>query len=215
MAKHIDHEGGARPSSVPSERQNRAPGQSPSSPGISATGSSESYAPGTGTSAAPAAAHKPVTPHAPVTDAAPPGVMDQAREQAKTLAAEAKEQTAELAGQATQQFSTLITAQKDRAADRLRSVAGVLRETAQKLGTDDVGRGIGRYARQAADQVDSLSTYARATDAETFLRDTGQFARRRPEVFVGGTFITGLLAGRVLRASSRNAPQARTGPGGR
>lgn len=139
--------------------------------------------------------------------AAGPGVADQARDQARTLASEAKEQTAQLGGEARQRISSLVSEQKDRAATHLGSLAGVLREAAAKLGTDELGGRVGQYANRAADQVDSMSGYVRRSDLQTLIQDTGRFGRRRPEVFLGGTFLTGLILARFLKASSRDVRQ--------
>src|SRR5437868_9753970 len=117
-------------------------------------------------------------------DAGRPGIVDQAREQASNLASQATQQTAELAGQASAHVNTLVKDQKQRAAERLGTLSGALREAARKLGHDDVGRRVGQYAHRAADQVDSMSSYIRGAELQTFVRDTGQFARRRPEVFI-------------------------------
>ena len=143
------------------------------------------------------------------------GIVDQAREQARTLVSDAKEQTAEVADQAKQQVRTLMTTQKRRAAERLGTVSGALREAANKLGSDELGSRVGRYAHRAAEQVDSMSRYVRQAELETFVRDTGQFARRRPEVFIGGAFVAGLIAARFLKASSSNTRQPEMPAGGR
>jgi hypothetical protein len=103
-----------------------------------------------------------------------------------------------------------MTDQKRRAAERLGTLSGVLRDAAQKLGHDELGNRVGRYAHRAADQVDSMSSYLRTAELQTFVRDTGQLARRRPEIFIGGAFLAGLLAARFLRASSGNTRQAET-----
>jgi hypothetical protein len=128
------------------------------------------------------------------------------------LTSEAKEQAADLAGRAQHQVSTLMTDQKNRAAQRLDTLAGALRDVADRLGRDEVGRGVGHYAQRAAAQVDSMSSYLRGAELEAVMRDTGQFARRRPEVFIGGAFLAGLLTARFLKASSgRRSPDGSRG----
>lgn len=102
-----------------------------------------------------------------------------------------------VAGLVTQQ----VTQQKDQAAGRLGGVAGTLRELGTRLREED-GGGFGHYAVRAADQVDRLSQYLRDRDLGSFLRDTERFARRRPELFLGGTFLAGLLLARFLKSSS-------------
>ena len=144
-----------------------------------------------------------------------PTLVDQVREEARNLASDAKDQTAEVVGQATRQVSSLITDQKERAADRLGSLAGALRKAAQTLGHDELGSRVEHYAKRAAEQVDSMSDYVRQTELQTFVHDTGQFARRRPEVFIGTAFLTGLFAARFLKASGANARQPQRPIGGR
>jgi hypothetical protein len=191
MTKHSDQAGGgSRPSSVPlSSDRDPSAGSTHTGPG---SGSTQAGSTNPARQASQAAQ----------------GVVEQAREQAKTLAAEAKnlaseatEQTAELAGRATQQVNTVMTEQKQWAAARLGTLAGALREAARKLGDDELGGRVGQYAQRAADQVDSMSSYVRTAELQSFVRDAGQFARRRPEVFIGGAFLTGLLAARFLKAS--------------
>jgi hypothetical protein len=136
---------------------------------------------------------------------AAPSMGDQTHEQART-------QGADLAGRAQHQVSAMMSDQKNRAAERLGSLAGALRDVADKLGREEIGRGVGQYARRAADQVDSMSSYLRGAELEEVMRDTGQFARRRPEVFIGGAFLAGLLAARFLKASSgRRSPNRAVG----
>lgn len=130
------------------------------------------------------------------------GVGQQAKEQVRNLAEEAKRETSRVAGQAGDYVSTLVTRQKDQAADRLGGVAGALRDVANRLQEQDEAAGFGQYATRAADQVDRLSHYLRDRDLNTFFRDTETFARRHPDVFLGGTFLAGLLLARFLKSSS-------------
>ena len=147
--------------------------------------------------------------------AAERSIAAETRDEVTKLASEAKEQTAQFASQAKGHMVDAIADQKHRAADRLGTVAGVLRGAADKCGSDELVGRLGRYASGAADQVDALSRYVQGADVDSIVRDTGQFARRRPELFVGSAFVTGLLAGRFLRASGRNLDQPGTPSGGR
>jgi hypothetical protein len=182
MTMHSDQGGESRPSSVPF---------SPGQPAAQRSGpDSAAYSDRSPSACSPQ-----------------PGIVDRAREQASNLASQATEQTAQLAGEATQQVRNLMSEQKRRAAERLGTLSGVLRDAAQKLGHDELGGRVGGYAYRAADQVDSMSSYLRTAELQTFVRDTGQLARRRPEVFIGGAFLAGLLAARFLKASSGNTRQ--------
>jgi len=130
------------------------------------------------------------------------GVAQQAKEQVKNLANEAKDQTVKVAEQARDHVHELVGQQKDQAADRLGSLAGALREAGRKLNEGEQSGDFGRYADRAAQQVERLSTYLRDNDLRGFVRDTESFARRRPEVFLGGALLAGLALARLLKASS-------------
>ena len=133
----------------------------------------------------------------------PASPMQGAKEQVRHLAQDAKRETSRVASQAGDYVSGLVTQQKDQAAARLGGVAGTLRDLGTRLEDEDGGGGgFGHYAVRAADQVDRLSHYLRDRDLTTFLRDTENFARRRPDVFLGGTFLAGLLLARFLKSSA-------------
>jgi len=134
-----------------------------------------------------------------------------AREQAKTLAGDAKEQAKEVAGQARDHVQTLVGQQKDQAAERLHALADALREAGNKLNEGQQAGEFGQYADRAAQQVERLSTYLRDHDLRSFVRDTESFARRRPEVFLGGTLVAGLMLARFLKASRPDQERGSSG----
>ncbi|HEY9420468.1 MAG TPA: hypothetical protein VIW92_03555 [Thermoanaerobaculia bacterium] len=143
------------------------------------------------------------------------GMAQQAKDQAKGLANEAKDQVKQVAGQARDHVQELVGQQKDQAANKLGSLAGALREAANKLNEGEQSGDFGRYADQAAQQVDKLSTYLRDNDLRGFVRDTENFARRRPDLFLGTTFLAGLMVARFLKASSTNQDTGYDGYDGR
>jgi uncharacterized protein YjbJ (UPF0337 family) len=130
-------------------------------------------------------------------------VAEEAKEQVRNLADDAKRETSRMASQAGDMVQGLIGKQKDQAAQRLSSVAGALRDVGNRLNEQD-NAGVGQYAVRAADQVDRLTGYLRDRDLNSFVRDTEGFARRHPDVFLGGTFLAGLLLARFLKSSSSN-----------
>lgn len=132
------------------------------------------------------------------------GALGQVKNEAKNLANQAKDQTKHVAEQARDHVQELVGQQKTQAAERLLGLAGALREAGQKLQENEENRAFGRYADQAAQQVDKLSTYLKDNDLRGFVRDTETLARRRPELFLGGTFLMGLMLARFLKASSPN-----------
>ncbi|MES1244143.1 MAG: hypothetical protein ABUT39_21240 [Acidobacteriota bacterium] len=130
-----------------------------------------------------------------------PTATQEAKEQVRNLAGDARREASQMASQAGDMVQGLVGRQKDQAAERLGSVAGALRDVGNRLQEQD-GAGYGQYAVRAADQVDRLSGYLRDRDLNTFVRDTERFARRHPDVFLGGTFLAGLLLARFLKSSS-------------
>jgi uncharacterized protein YjbJ (UPF0337 family) len=126
------------------------------------------------------------------------------KEQAKGLASEAKNEVRGMAGQAKSHVQNLVGERKDRAAEQVSNFAGSLRDAARKLEEGDGGAtALGRYATTAADQVERVSQYLRDRDLQSFVRDAETFARRHPDVFLGGTFIAGLVLARFFKASDR------------
>jgi len=80
---------------------------------------------------------------------------------------------------------------------------------------------ISNFADTAAEQADRLAAYLRETDARQMLNAVEDAARRQPLLFLGGAFVLGVAAARLLKAG---APQRQrtgygaysaTGPGGR
>ena len=103
---------------------------------------------------------------------------------------------------AGQKASRLMTQQKNRAADGLQRLAGVVRNTA--LTQNDLGGQLGNYGNRAAARMDSMATYMRGADFPTMLRDARRLARR-PEVVLVGTVVTGLLVARFVKVRRRRA----------
>jgi hypothetical protein len=119
------------------------------------------------------------------------------------LAGKAIDQMVRLAGQAGQRVGQLMTEKKNRAADGLHRLACALRDTTQERQDSDVGGQT--YTNRVADRMESMSAYMRRTDFSMGLRDVGQFARRRPEVVLAGTIVTGLLVATFLKVPRRRA----------
>lgn len=130
-------------------------------------------------------------------------VAQQAKDQVKDLASQAKDQTVEMAHQAQDQVTNLVARQKEQAAERLGGLAGALHDAARQLEQKDAD-GFGRYAHRAADQVDKASRYLRDKDLPTLVRDTEGFARRHPDLFLGGSLVAGVLLARFLKSSAEH-----------
>lgn len=117
---------------------------------------------------------------------------------------QAREQTGQAMEQARGSAFQMMDQQKSRAAEGLGSVAHALHQTADSLEGNDQGA-IGQYAHRAADTVEQISNQLRDKSVEQLLSEAERFARREPEVFLGGAVLLGLLASRFLKASNRRS----------
>ena len=97
----------------------------------------------------------------------------------------------------------MVGERKDQAASSLDSLVNVLRDGAGRLHGEQSF--LGDYAETAAERVDRLARYLREGDPEKFVRDVEGYARRRPEVFMGGMFVAGLVLARFLKSSADQA----------
>ncbi len=131
-------------------------------------------------------------------------IVDQAQATAGQVVDQAQEKVGQVVDQARQQTTSLLTAQKDQAADTLYTVAHALRQTGQQLREQDKAP-IAGYADQAATEVERISGYLHGRDVRQIVDDTEGFARQRSAVFVGGALVLGLVAARFLKSSKRNA----------
>jgi hypothetical protein len=91
---------------------------------------------------------------------------------------------------------TQLDSGKTRAASALRGVASSLLHP-NEAGTDTVSE----YIRTAGDRVQRAADYLENKDVREVVSDVEQFARRQPALFLGGAFMLGLVAARVLKSS--------------
>jgi hypothetical protein len=129
------------------------------------------------------------------------GAAGVVKDEVQRLAADAREETARMASQAREQASQLAARATEQTAQRLTSLATALRQAAQQLESDDAA-GFGRYAGIAADQVDKVSGYLEGKDVGQLVRDTQTFARRHPDLFLGGAFVAGVMLARFVKSSA-------------
>ena len=127
--------------------------------------------------------------------------MDQVKDQVKDLAQQAKEGTADLANQAKSQVNDLVAQGRDQTSQRLQSLASALGDVAQRLEKEDTA-GFGGLARRAGEQADRAARYLKEKDLGDLVHDAEGFARRHPDLFLGGSLIAGVLVARFLKSSA-------------
>ena len=108
----------------------------------------------------------------------------------------------------------------DQAAEGVGQVADSIRRVSLDMQTDQPA--ISNFAETAAEQADRLAAYLRDTDARQMLSTVEDAARRQPLLFLGGAFVLGVAASRLLKAGSSQtrsvayrSPYSATGPGAR
>jgi hypothetical protein len=122
------------------------------------------------------------------------------KDEAKSVADEARQQVKKTA-------EAKLDAGRDFAADQLGTVADALRKTGEELRSNDSG--LTDYVTKAANSVDHLSIYLQTRTLSQLINDVEGFARREPAMFLGGSFLAGLIGGRFLKSASP-APAVRS-----
>lgn len=112
-----------------------------------------------------------------------------------------QEKAQDLKSEASDKLRTQLDSRSTAAGDQFDSLASALRRAATDLETDGKGTPA-NVARQAAGQIERLGSYLREGNADAFLNDVEQFARRRPWAAGGIGAVVGLATSRFLKASS-------------
>ena len=117
----------------------------------------------------------------------------------------AKEKAQEAAGQAKDKAGSQLRSQVDRrsteAGQRVGGYVSDVRSVGEQLreqGKDQPAK----LAEQAADRAERLGRYLTESDADRILGDVEDFGRRRPWAVIAGGVALGLVASRLLKASS-------------
>jgi hypothetical protein len=125
---------------------------------------------------------------------------DEIRQKAEEVKGQAQQKSAEAMDQARESTRAVLDQQKGRAVQSLGSVASALRQTGDSLNDDEQGA-LGHYVQQAADKIDEFANQLQDRSIDEMLYEAERFARREPEIFLGGAVLLGLLAARFLKAS--------------
>jgi glucan phosphorylase len=137
---------------------------------------------------------------------------EEAQQKAGKLTDEVKSQAIEITEEAKVQAKSVIEDRKDIAARELGSVAEAFRQTSSTLREQDQAM-FAQYSNRVADQVERVSSYLEDRNLDDMIHDSEDFARRQPELFIGGAFTLGLLAARFLK-SSASSSRSMSGTGG-
>jgi hypothetical protein len=123
-------------------------------------------------------------------------VTQTAADQAKQVAAETGRQARDLLGEAQGHATSQASAQQQRAAQQLHSVADELGQMASNSDQSGVAT---EFAHQAANRVHGAASWLEQREPADLLDEVRSFARRRPGAFLIGAAVAGLAAGRLTR----------------
>lgn len=127
--------------------------------------------------------------------------VEQVQEKTSEMANKAQQQVSAFADQAKTEAKSSLQAQKDVAAQELHGVAEALRKTGSNLREQDQTM-FADYSNRLADGVERASNYLENHSLDDFVHEVEDFARRKPELYIGGAFTLGLLAARFLKSSA-------------
>ena len=99
-----------------------------------------------------------------------------------------------------QRVTSRVDEQKNRAADGLGGIADVFRSAGNELRSEN--EALASYVDMASDQMRRFADQIRERGVADMMDDVGQFARRRPALFIGGAFLVGLGIARFLKSSA-------------
>ncbi|MFH5802545.1 hypothetical protein [Alienimonas sp. DA493] len=131
-------------------------------------------------------------------------LMDSAKHEAYAKAAEAQSAV-------RQKVADYTETGKKKAASEVNTYGSAISKAAEELEKNDDPAA--PVVRAAADRVQKFGQYLDGRDASDLINQAENFARRHPEVVLGGMFVVGLGLARFLKSTREPMPAQRT-PGG-
>jgi len=110
-----------------------------------------------------------------------------------------------------QRVTSRVDEQKNRAADGLGGIADVIRSASDELRSEN--ETLASYVDMAGDQMRRFADQIRQRGIADMMDDVGQFARRRPALFIGGAFLVGIGIARFLKSTADRGDDRAYGSG--
>ncbi|MCR6631081.1 MAG: hypothetical protein NVV74_14110 [Magnetospirillum sp.] len=104
-------------------------------------------------------------------------------------------------------------AQRQRAVEAVRGMAGALHRAAGDLKMEN--ESMGRYTDMAADRLDQFAGYLRGSTLSDVLEEAEGLARRQPAWCIGGAMAVGFLVARAIKNASPPSGRGRSADYGR
>lgn len=136
----------------------------------------------------------------------PPPVMEQAKQQAKTVVEQTQQKAGEVIDQAKNQTKSWAEDRKQAVAQSLSDVANAVMQTGENLRGKgpDTGK-VADMTDYAAQVTDKAASYLRDTSVDQMIGEVESFGRREPMLFLVGAAALGFVAARFLKSSGRAA----------
>lgn len=115
------------------------------------------------------------------------------RTDAKQKARHARDKTLERGQQFAEERKAVI-------AKEVGVFGSAVRSASESLEADGE-EAVAQYAEMCADELEQASGYLNQRSIQDLYHDANRFARKHPQVFLGGMFVAGLVAARFLKAS--------------
>jgi hypothetical protein len=139
-----------------------------------------------------------------------PATEQQSKGKVGQVAEQAQQKAKEITSQAQEQAKSAVETRKEKAVEGLEGIAQAFRQTGESLRTSEQGA-VANYSEQVANQIERFSSFLSERDVDQLLGDAETYARRHPEIFLGGALALGLLVGRFIKSSGERRELARAG----
>jgi hypothetical protein len=118
--------------------------------------------------------------------------------------ADAGQQAGESIGQIAERATNIGYTRADTGREQVAEGLTTLASSIRRASSDIQGEqpALANVTDTAAEQTDRIARYLQQTDAREMVRNVEDLARKQPLLFLGGAFILGLAASRLLKAAT-------------
>jgi ElaB/YqjD/DUF883 family membrane-anchored ribosome-binding protein len=133
-------------------------------------------------------------------------ITGEIRSAASEIYDKAKETASDTYDAVAAKATTKIEERKGEVSTGLKTVADSFRKTGTELKSSGQPNQLtdltARYSGTAARKIEQVADYFERKDLRAIMRDTEDFARRNPAIFLGAAFALGVVAARFLKSST-------------
>ncbi|MGF1635081.1 MAG: hypothetical protein ACFCVE_14610 [Phycisphaerae bacterium] len=133
--------------------------------------------------------------------------MDVAKEQGKLAADAARDAASDIGHEAKERGNSIFESRRDMAAEEVGHFAKAISKASETLREEGDER-VADHADFAARKLDETAEYLRNCKLDDVVNGVSRATRRHPELVIGGLFVAGLAAMRLLRSSARDEDQS-------